>query len=109
MTDRTLRGPREPKMVAGLQMWTSLNLHFAHEESCVLAILANVQPIGRFGVMEIGEGDLVQRFREEPSMGGGANIGFVILEPEVIRYLDDNAVLEDTPLAKLTHGGQLSV
>lgn len=79
-----------------------------HKQSAKLATVTTVQPLSRFGVMEVDEGGVVHRFREKPRLDGWINVGFFIFKPEVLEYLHDDSVLEDEPLARLAAAGQLS-
>ena len=82
-----------------------------HREQGVLATVTAVQPAGRFGAIEIDEGQSrVQSFREKPR-GDGAwiNGGFFVLSPEVGRYIDgDASVWEQEPVNRLAADGQLA-
>ncbi len=69
--------------------------------------MTTVQPLSRFGVMEVGDDGVVQRFREKPKVEGWINVGFFVFEPEVLEYLDDDCVLEEEPLTRLAADGEL--
>jgi glucose-1-phosphate cytidylyltransferase len=79
-----------------------------HVATGTLATVSTVQPLSRFGLMDVNDQGIVQRFREKPVMDGWVNIGFFLMEPGVIDYLDDNAVLEEGPLVELAAARQLS-
>lgn len=78
-----------------------------HDEHGRIATVTTVQPLSRFGVMEVGHDSLVTKFREKPRVEGWINVGFFVFEPEIFDYLEDNCVLEEEPLAKLAEDGQL--
>jgi glucose-1-phosphate cytidylyltransferase len=82
-----------------------------HREQGRLATLTAVQPPGRFGAIELHEGQTqIENFREKPE-GDGAYIngGFFVVEPEAIDYITDDTVMwEHAPLQKIAHDGQLS-
>jgi glucose-1-phosphate cytidylyltransferase len=78
-----------------------------HEEHARLATVTTVQPISRFGVMDVGGDGLVEHFREKPKVEGWINVGFFVFEPEIFNYLDPHCVLEEEPLAKLAADSQL--
>jgi len=80
----------------------------AHMNAGGLATVSTVQPLSRFGLMDVDSNGIVQRFREKPVMDGWVNIGFFLMEPGVIEYLDENSVLEEQPLVDLAAAGQLS-
>jgi glucose-1-phosphate cytidylyltransferase len=79
-----------------------------HRSSGALATVTAVQPGGRFGALEVGDGK-VTGFREKPA-GDGAwiNGGFFVLEPAVGDYIDgDRTVWEREPMERLATDGQL--
>lgn len=82
-----------------------------HKDQEMLATLTAVQPEGRFGAISLGqEQTKISQFHEKPE-GDGAwiNGGYFVLEPDVIDYIADDAVMwEHDPLKKLAHDGQLS-
>ena len=82
-----------------------------HKDQGMLATLTAVQPEGRFGAISLGqEQTKISQFHEKPE-GDGAwiNGGYFVLEPDVIDYIADDAVMwEHDPLRKLAHDGQLS-
>ena len=45
---------------------------------------------------------------QKPKLDGWINIGFFIMQPEVINYLDAESVLEEEPLANLSADRELS-
>ena len=80
-----------------------------HREQKRLATLTAVQPTGRFGALDIVD-KRITRFEEKPQGDGSwINGGFFVLEPEVIKYIDNDAtVWEREPLEQLARDGQLS-
>ena len=81
-----------------------------HREHGRLATVTAVQPLGRFGALELDDGDDgVTAFREKPA-GDGAwvNGGFFVLEPAVLDYIDgDETLFERGPLERLAADGEL--
>lgn len=83
-------------------------LHF-HKEQGKLATVTAVRPPARFGGL-IFDGDLVAQFTEKPQAGEGwINGGFLVFEPGIFSYLDENSTtLEVDLLTRLAAEGQLS-
>ncbi|MBU1275027.1 MAG: glucose-1-phosphate cytidylyltransferase [Proteobacteria bacterium] len=80
-----------------------------HRQNGRLATVTAVHPPGRFGALEIEQGQ-VKHFSEKPR-GDGAfiNAGFFVLSPRVMDYIDgDSTVWEREPMEALTRDGQLS-
>lgn len=80
----------------------------AHESNGKLATLTAVQPLGRFGALDVVD-DAVMSFREKP-LGDGdwINGGYMVLEPAVIdRIAGDETTFEQEPLQSLAADGQL--
>ncbi|MBC8503793.1 MAG: glucose-1-phosphate cytidylyltransferase [Chloroflexi bacterium] len=82
-----------------------------HKHQGVLATLTAVQPPGRVGAFPLDEDQiLIDSFREKPQ-GDNAwiNGGFIVLEPEVIDYIEDDAtVWEREPLQSLAKENNLA-
>ena len=78
-----------------------------HESHGRLATVTTTRPSTRFGVLDLGQDGVVERFREKPQTDGHVNAGFFVFEPEVLDYLDDECVLEREPLERLAADRQL--
>jgi glucose-1-phosphate cytidylyltransferase len=68
-----------------------------------------VRPTARFGGLEIHDDGSIKVFREKlPADEKFINGGFMVMEPGVFRYLENDAtILERQPMEKLAHDGQL--
>jgi glucose-1-phosphate cytidylyltransferase len=74
-----------------------------------LALVTAVQMPGRFGVLDLA-GDTVKGFREKPGDGGWINGGFFVLSPDVLRFIDGDAMTwEREPMERLAAQGELVV
>ena len=83
----------------------------SHEHSKKMVTVTAVQPPGRFGTLEIDVLDqTVRSFREKPLEGGSwVNGGFFILEPEALKYTDDNTCeWESRPIQDICRDGELN-
>jgi len=91
--------------VADIDIQALLDFHQAHGKT---ATLTAVQPLGRFGALDV-EGDRVLDFREKP-LGDGEwiNGGYMVVEPAVFDHIDgDSTVFEQEPLRSLAEQGEL--
>jgi glucose-1-phosphate cytidylyltransferase len=81
-----------------------------HKKSGRYASLTSVQTFGRFGAIEMTEGDRITSFTEKPR-GDGAwiNAGFFVCEPQIFDYIKngDATIWEREPLEGLAKDGQL--
>ena len=79
-----------------------------HREHGREATVTAVAPPGRFGALELADGQ-VQRFSEKPPGDNGLiNGGFFVLQPNVLeRIAGDATVWENEPLEGLARDGQL--
>lgn len=80
-----------------------------HQEHGLQATLTAVQPLGRFGALDV-DGDSVLAFREKP-LGDGdwINGGFMVLEPGIFDRIEgDSTIFEGHPLQSLAADGQLA-
>jgi glucose-1-phosphate cytidylyltransferase len=81
-----------------------------HKDHARCATVSSVQPMGRYGALDIADDNSVNSFMEKPQ-GDRAwvNGGFFVLEPEVIDYITgDEVTWEKEPLENLAKHGQLS-
>lgn len=81
-----------------------------HKKSNTVATLTAVQPMGRFGTLEI-QSNKITKFVEKPSGDNSwINGGYFVFEKSIFDYLDgDDTVLEKKPLETLAKSNQLSV
>ncbi|MBK7891794.1 MAG: glucose-1-phosphate cytidylyltransferase [Bdellovibrionales bacterium] len=82
-----------------------------HQAQKKILTLTAIQPEGRFGVLDIGAGQKVQRFLEKPRGDGSwINGGFFVCEPGIFGYLrdGDKTIFERAPMETLAGEGQLS-
>ncbi|HKL94725.1 MAG TPA: glucose-1-phosphate cytidylyltransferase [Clostridia bacterium] len=75
-------------------------LYDYHKANKKLATLTAVQPGGRFGTIEFSYDSVISKFAEKRKEDGGwINGGFMVLEPEIIKFIeDDKTVFEKEPL-----------
>ena len=79
-----------------------------HRQHNRKATVTAVQPLGRYGALNI-EGDTVSGFTEKPKGDGGwINGGFFVLSPDCLKYIaNDQTSWEGEPLGRLAKEGQL--
>lgn len=75
-------------------------LYRYHQIHGKMVTLTAVQPGSRFGTLEFGKDDMVERFAEKKAEDGGwINGGFMVMEPEILKTInDDSIILEKEPL-----------
>lgn len=80
-----------------------------HKQHGKIATLTAVVQKQQKGVLDIRENGSVRSFREKQINDGAAiNAGYMVLEPQIFDYLDDdNTVFETKPLERLVNDGQL--
>lgn len=91
--------------VADLDLRALADFHRTHGKDATVTAVA---PPGRFGALEIVDGE-VKRFIEKPPGDQGLiNGGFFVLSPKVIdRIAGDETIWEQEPLTGLAHDGEL--
>ena len=85
-------------------------LYRHHRQSGRTSTMTAVQPGGRYGVLTFDDGTgLVRGFLEKPKEDGGwINAGFMVMEPQVFDYIDDDRCsLEVDVLSRLGTEGRL--
>ncbi|MBJ6362722.1 glucose-1-phosphate cytidylyltransferase [Paenibacillus sp. GCM10012307] len=92
--------------LADIDIGALVEFHKSHGK---LATVTAVQPLGRFGALQLEDTLSVKGFMEKPRGDGGwMNGGFFVLEPQVLNYIDeDSEVWEQRPLRQLAEEGQL--
>jgi len=80
-----------------------------HKRHGRLATVTSVQPMGRFGALDLGTDNSVLGFQEKPKGDGSwINGGFFVLDPRVLdRLVGDSTVFEKEPLESLARDGEL--
>ena len=91
--------------VSDVDITKSIDFHRSHGK---VATLTSTYPPGRFGLLEVQEGQ-VTNFCEKPRGEGGIiNAGFFVLSPKIFNYLQNDAtVLEKEPLMRLSEDREL--
>ena len=83
-----------------------------HINSGTYATLTAVQPVGKFGNLELDNDNVVSKFEEKPEEHGSwINGGFFVLEPEIFNYIrsDGNDMpFERDPLINLAKDSNLA-
>jgi glucose-1-phosphate cytidylyltransferase len=77
--------------------------HHSHNK---IATLTATRPPSRFGILDLGDGGKVNRFREKVGTEW-INGGFFVFNRKVFDYLEQDSTLEHAPLEKMADGGQL--
>ena len=94
--------------LADIDLHKLLNYHKSHGR---IASITAIQPLGRFGVMQINSDNSVDVFKEKVKDDEGwINGGFFVLKPDVFNYLPANAddiMWEHLPIQNLAKDDQL--
>ena len=80
-----------------------------HKNNGKIVTVSATQPSGRYGAINLVDGNMVNSFQEKPKGDGiWINAGFFVMEPGIFDYIEgDNSYLEDGPLEKLTLKNEL--
>jgi glucose-1-phosphate cytidylyltransferase len=81
-----------------------------HKDHGNLATISSVQPLGRFGSLDVDADNKVMSFLEKPKGDNTwINAGFFVLDPAVFKLIkDDSTIWEKEPLETLAKQGQLN-
>lgn len=90
--------------VADIDLLRLLDHHHEHDAAATMTV---VRPELPFGVAELNGDGTVRAFQEKPRSDHWINGGFFCFEPEVLRSLRPDEVLERQPLERLAATGQL--
>ena len=80
-----------------------------HKKNGKIATLTSVQPMGRFGALDIMEDGQISNFKEKKKEDSGwINAGLMVMEPEIMNYISgDRTVFEKESLVEVARDGQL--
>lgn len=80
-----------------------------HRRHRKLATVTAAPSPGRFGILDMADGDFVEAFLEKPNNEMGyINAGYFVLEPGIFDYIDGDATeWEREPLQRLAAAGEL--
>ena len=87
------------------------NLLKSHKKSKKFATVTTFNPVGRFGVLNIGKNNLVKSFSEKTdNVNTFINAGFFVLEKKIFEYLNklNNPIWEKQPLEDIAKDKQLN-
>ena len=92
--------------VSDVDIKALVDFHKAHGK---MATITAIQPGGRFGMIDINDDQCINNFKEKSKEDGGwINGGFMVLDPEIIDYIDgDDTTFEAYPLETAAAEGQL--
>jgi len=92
--------------VANVDIKKLVDFHTSKGKFCTVT---SVQPLGRFGALDIKNDNAVHSFLEKPKGDGSwINGGFFVCQPEVFNYIDgDSTVFEKEPMEKLASDGEM--
>lgn len=81
-----------------------------HRSQGKLATMTVCKHTSRFGLLQLNDDGLVNKFVEKPvEEGNWMNSGFYVMEPEFINYIDgDDTVLEREPIERAVRESQLT-
>ena len=90
--------------VADIDLAALLRCHRMHGKT---ATLTAVCPQSQFGIVQLDDDGVVREFVEKPPMKEWVNGGFFVFDREIFRYLDEDSVLEQSPLRGLAEEGEI--
>jgi len=94
--------------VANINIEQLVDFHRKHNR---IGTITAVQPLSRFGQLEIGDSGIVKQFKEKIMIKGDhINGGFFVFDQRIFDYIDENddCIFEREPLERLAMDGQLT-
>ncbi|XZF14481.1 glucose-1-phosphate cytidylyltransferase [Chitinophagaceae bacterium MMS25-I14] len=83
-----------------------------HKSTGKICTMTAIQATSRFGVIKMNDSGLISSFEEKPADSGTwINGGFFVIEPEIVKYLHDDAdfvMWERQPMDDLARDGQIA-
>jgi len=90
--------------LANVNVQQLAKFHLSHNKIGTITV---TNPVSRFGLIEFDNDQVVNNFVEKPKLPGFVNIGFMAFKKEIINFLDENVILESSPLQNLSKKSQL--
>jgi glucose-1-phosphate cytidylyltransferase len=90
--------------LANININKLISIHKKHKKIGTITV---TNPTSRFGLIEFDNNFKVNKFIEKPKLEGFINIGFMVFNNKVFKYLDKNSVLESSPLKNLSNDSEL--
>jgi glucose-1-phosphate cytidylyltransferase len=80
-----------------------------HHNAGTIATVTAVQPPGRYGTLDLEDGDLAH-FAEKPQGSSGwVNGGYFVASPKILDYIDDDeTIFEQSPMNRLSADNELT-
>jgi len=78
-----------------------------HKKHGKIATMTCTNLRSNFGIVEIDDDNVVVGFKEKPFINMWINVGFFVFNKKIFNYLEENSVLEGTPMEQLVKGGEL--
>ena len=79
-----------------------------HKKNKTIATITSVQVKERFGILKIDDNNKIKEFKEKKQEDGQwINGGYMVFEPEIFKYLDDDSTVLERVLEKLSLDGEL--
>ena len=82
-----------------------INFHKKNKKTATITVH---KPEFRFGVVNFDKNDEVESFVEKPTLNHYVNIGYMVLNNNIFKYLNDDLALETKPLVELANNKELS-
>lgn len=90
--------------LANVNIKDLIDFHFSQNSVGTLTV---TNPTSRFGLVEFDKNYFVNKFIEKPKLEGFVNIGYMVFNIEILDYLDENSIIEEEPLRRLSEDGKL--
>ena len=91
--------------VGDIDITKSIEFHRSHGKA---ATLTATYPPGRFGALQLEDGQVTDFLEKPQGDGGMINGGYFVLSPKVLDYITDDATIwEQEPLRNLAINGEL--
>lgn len=90
--------------LADVDLARLLEFHRGHGRAGTVTV---VRPSNPWGVVDLADGDRVDRFVEKPRLSAWVNGGFFVMEPRALASMGPEDALEEGPLESLAAAGEL--
>ena len=90
--------------LANINFIDLLNYHKKHKK---IATMTCIQPYSQFGIVEIGNNNLIRKYHEKPRMKEWVNGGFFVFNKQIFSMIKNEDILEQEPMRRFEEKKQI--
>ena len=81
-----------------------IDFHFSHNK---IGTISTTKPLSRFGLVDFKDSGEVIAFTEKPLLDSYVNMGYMVFNKEIFKFIDGDEIFENEPLKKLAKNKEI--